>query len=63
MSIAGSQKIGNQCPSGPSNATLGHILKEWSIILQVYLFNYVQVYLKNQFINLTCMEHLALLLI
>ena len=36
-----SQKIGNQPNSRPSNTTLGHITKGYSIILQKHLFNYV----------------------
>ena len=36
-----SQKIGNQFTSGPSNTTLGHILKVCSTILQGHLLNYI----------------------
>ena len=41
ISMAVSQKIGNQPTSGSSNITLWHIPKRCSIILQKHLFNYV----------------------
>ena len=41
ISMEISQKIGNQPTSGHSNTTLGHIPKNFSIILQGHLFNYV----------------------
>ena len=41
ISMAVSQKIGNQPTTRPSNTTLGHIPKECSIILQGHLFSYV----------------------
>ena len=41
ISMVVSQKIGNQPTSGPSNTTLGHILKRCSITLQRHLFSCV----------------------
>ena len=41
ISMVVSQKTGNQSTSGPSNSTLAHISKVYSIILRGHLFNYV----------------------
>ena len=41
ISIAVSQKIGNQLTTRPSNTTLCHISKRSTTILQGHLFNYV----------------------
>ena len=41
VSMAVSQKIGNQTTSRPNSNTLGHIPKGCSIIIQGHLLNYV----------------------